>query len=192
MKILILGHARHGKDEVASILSKTYGLKFKSSSEFANEDFIYGELKDKYGYKSMKECFEDRINHREEWKKLICVYNQEDKTRLARKIFKVNDIYVGLRDLNEYEAIVKAELADFIIYVDAGERCGGYNDVTMEISQGDNGVDYIIYNNGTLEDLKREVIIMFKTLTFSEDKLKELIGLTGVILKNDLNRNKKK
>mgnify|MGYP003563710651 FL=1 len=36
MKILILGHAGHGKDEVAKIIVKKFGLKFYSATEYIN------------------------------------------------------------------------------------------------------------------------------------------------------------
>ena len=45
MKILILGTARHGKDTLAELLNEDFGMTFKSSSEMANELFIYDELK---------------------------------------------------------------------------------------------------------------------------------------------------
>lgn len=63
-KILILGHARHGKDTLAEILNKEYGMTFMSSSQAANEIFLFDELKNKYGYKTKEESFNDRVNHR--------------------------------------------------------------------------------------------------------------------------------
>jgi hypothetical protein len=48
MKILILGAARSGKDSLAELWNKNFGLTYKSSSEMANELFIYDELKDKF------------------------------------------------------------------------------------------------------------------------------------------------
>jgi hypothetical protein len=73
-KLLIIGHARHGKDSMAEILQENFGLKFKSSSEAAAEIFIYDVLKGKYSYKTPQECFKDRVNHRAEWHQLICEY----------------------------------------------------------------------------------------------------------------------
>ena len=52
MKILIIGHARHGKDTVADILYKNFNLTYTGSSQAAAEIFLYDALKDKYGYKS--------------------------------------------------------------------------------------------------------------------------------------------
>lgn len=102
-KILILGHARHGKDTVAQMISDETGLKFESSSMAAAKIFIYDYLKDKYGYNSFKDCYEDRINHRKEWHDLICDYNKNDRAGLARDVLSINDMYVGMRSNVELE-----------------------------------------------------------------------------------------
>ena len=57
MKILIIGKMRNGKDSLAELLNEYHGMTFKSSSEMANELFIYDKLKHKYEYKSPLECF---------------------------------------------------------------------------------------------------------------------------------------
>ena len=49
-KLLIIGHAKHSKDTMAEILHEHFGLKYISSSQAAADIFIYGALKDKYGY----------------------------------------------------------------------------------------------------------------------------------------------
>jgi len=85
-KFLIIGHARHGKDTFAELLQEQFDFKFKSSSQAAAEIFIYDELKEKYGYKTPEECFEDRVNHRAEWYNMICDYNKDDRAKLAKSI----------------------------------------------------------------------------------------------------------
>ena len=99
MKILLLGTAQSGKDTMAEILHEEFGLSYKSSSMAAVEIFIFNVLKYKYQYKTMVECFEDRVNHRSEWFDLITNYNKEDRTRLTKEILKISDCYVGLRML---------------------------------------------------------------------------------------------
>ena len=90
MKVLIVGHARHGKDTLAEILHEEYGLTYKSSSLAASEIFLYDSLKAKYGYKTPEECFEDRVNRRDEWHNLICGFNLYYKARLAKHIMEDN------------------------------------------------------------------------------------------------------
>lgn len=117
MKLLIIGHARHGKDTVAQMIEGFTGMNFKSSSEMAAEIFIYDELKDKYGYSTFIECFEDRMNHRAEWHDLIKNYNYPDKAKLAKEILKHNDMYVGMRSQEEIDKCIKDRVFDMIIGV---------------------------------------------------------------------------
>jgi hypothetical protein len=149
MKILILGTARHGKDTLAELFNEYYGMTFKSSSEMANELFIYDELKPKYGYNSIEECFEDRMNHRQEWYLMICEYNINDKSRLTKDIIVNHDCYVGMRDLEEFKA--SKELFDLIIWVDASKRLQS-SDTTNKISIDEAHI--VLTNNGTLEDFQ--------------------------------------
>jgi len=149
MKILIIGKMRHGKDSLAELLNEYYGMTFKSSSEMANELFIYDELKPKYGYNSIEECFEDRMNHREEWYLMICGYNMEDKSRLSKDIISKYDCYVGMRDLQEFNA--SKDLFDLIIWVDASKRLPS-NEVTNKISIDEAHI--VLTNNGTFDDFK--------------------------------------
>jgi len=116
-KLLIIGHMRHGKDTVAAMIEEYTGMSFKSSSEMAAEIFIYDELKDKYGYSTFMECFEDRMNHRAEWHNLICDYNILDKAKLAKEILKHNDMYVGMRSQAEIDKCIEDNVFDMIIGV---------------------------------------------------------------------------
>lgn len=119
-KVLILGHARHGKDTVAELLRHHAGLQFVSSSEAAGRAAVWPILAPKYGYATFQQCFDDRAAHRQEWFELIGAYNTPDKARLAREILAHNDAYVGLRAADEYDAAHR--LFDFIVWVDASKR----------------------------------------------------------------------
>lgn len=162
MKILILGPMRAGKDTLAEILNREFGTTYTSSSEAANDIFIFDQLKVKYGYKNKKECFEDRVNHRSEWYKMICDYNQEDKTKLAKNILKKTNCYVGMRDYDEFKK--SKHLFDIIIYVDADERVT-LKDNTFNIPKSES--DIVIENNTTLKDFETKVI-KFGKLIYSK------------------------
>lgn len=162
LKILIIGHARHGKDSFAEILEENYDFTFKSSSVAASEIFIYDALKEKYGYKSPIECFEDRVNHRGEWHDLICEYNTPNKSRLAKEILEYNDCYVGMRSGEEIEECVRRRLFDLIIWVDASERLPLEPSDSFNIDKS--YADIIVDNNGTLEQFKRRVLNIGKIL----------------------------
>ena len=150
MKILVLGTARHGKDTLAELLNEDFGMTFKSSSEMANELFIYDELKSKYGYNSIEECFEDRVNHREEWYQAICNYNKDNRARLAQDILSRSNCYVGMRDKEEFNECVKQKLFDIIIWVDASKRLPLEPGTSFNINMSD--ADIIVENNGTFEE----------------------------------------
>lgn len=154
-KLLILGHARHGKDTFAELLRDNFGLKFISSSQAASDIFLFDTLKEKYGYKTPEECFEDRMNHRAEWKDLICDYNKDDRARLAKKILEKADCYVGMRDRLEIEESMRQKLFDLIIWVDGSKRLPleGADSFNIDISLA----DVIIENNTTLEEFKQKV-----------------------------------
>lgn len=150
MKLLIIGHARSGKDTCAEILSKEIGMTFKSSSMAAAKIFIFDKLKEKYGYTTFEECFEDRMNRRKEWHDLIVEYNKWDKARLAKEILSDSDCYVGMRSGEEIKECVKQRLFDLIIWVDASERVPPEGADSFQIDKS--YADIIIDNNGTSEE----------------------------------------
>ena len=164
-KLLIVGMGRHGKDTVAEILRDRCGMEFSSSSFAAYEIFIYDLFKEKYGYTSIEEAYEDRHNHREELFKLIQDYNSEDRTRLARGIVNSTGMYVGMRCALEVEACIEKAVFDLIIWVDASERID-YVEPSSSISVTKEHADIVLTNNGTLEQLEAKVV-----------KLADAIGL---------------
>jgi hypothetical protein len=169
-KLLILGFARHGKDTVAEILRDQHGFKFISSSMFCAGRVMmpffdrfspYGDKVAGFddrtfrSYSSVEECFEDRMNFRDIWHQQIAAWNKDDRTKLSREILEVADIYVGMRALAEYEAA--KHLYDDIWWVDATGRGlppEDKNSMNIEFNPAEMR---LINNNGSLEDLHREV-----------------------------------
>ena len=161
-KLLIIGHARHGKDSLAELFEAEFGLKFKSSSQAAADIFLFDELKGKYNYETSEQCFEDRVNHRAEWYEMICNYNLVDKARLAKGILSITDCYVGMRDRDEITECIKQGLFDLIIWVDASERLPLESSDSFNIDKS--CADIIIDNNGTYEEFKSRVSRLGKTI----------------------------
>ena len=161
-KILIISHKRWGKDTLAEILDEEFGFKFESSSQSASDILIFDKLKKEHGYETPEECFEDRVNHREKWYKLICEYNKYDKAKLAKGILKKSDCYVGMRDRAEIDECVKQGLFDLIIWVDSSKRLEEEDPSSFNIDIS--YADIIIDNNGTLEEFRQKVINLGKTL----------------------------
>lgn len=151
MKIMIVGHGRHGKDTVAEMLRDKYRMQFQSSS-FACAQRIFPLLKDEYGYKDVQACFNDRHNHRAEWFDLICEFNSPDKASIGRAVYANSDIYVGVRDWRELTAIRNVGLFDLCIWVDRRDHCPPEGKGSMNIEPW--MADCMLDNNGTLEDLE--------------------------------------
>lgn len=167
IKILVLGHCRHGKDTLAELLNEEFGLKFISSSQAAADIFLYDALKDLYGYKTSEECFLDRMNHRKEWYEMICDYNKDDRARLAKGILEKADCYVGMRDRGEINECVNQGLFDLIIWVDAAERLPLEPSSSFNIDKS--CADIIIDNNGTFEEFKQRVSRFGKSLDLNNN-----------------------
>ena len=162
LKLLVIGHGRHGKDTVCEILRDNYNYTFESSSQFCSRLFIYDMLKDKYGYSSEEECYADRHNHRVEWYNAICAYNEKDAATLGRAMFDEFDIYCGLRNRREYFAMKNTGVFDYCIWVDRSMHLPLESKDSMSLEQW--MADYTIDNNGTLEDLKFNVDQLLKYL----------------------------
>lgn len=152
MKLLILGHGRHGKDTVAEMIAKRTGMRHTSSSLFAAEKVVFKTMA--HQYDTPAACYEDRHNHRQEWYELIKDYNTPDKSRLCRELLRDYDIYVGMRDSEEYEACMGDMLFDYVLWVDRHMFRG--DDLTMKILFDPVEMVYID-NNGGLERLSNNV-----------------------------------
>lgn len=173
-KLLIIGHGRHGKDTVAAILKEEFGLTHLASSEAASTLFVFDALKEKYGYSTVEECFEDRANHRSEWYDLICEYNASDPARLAKEIMQRANIYVGMRSRSELAACLENKVFDVIIGVI--DRRKPFEDAASMSIDVERFADVIINNDGTLEELRKKVIETYhKILQKSETSLESLV-----------------
>lgn len=155
-KILILGHARHGKDEMANTLSRYFDFKAESSSMAAAKIFLYDKLKDEMGYDSLEECHRDRVNHRKRWYDEITNYNKEDLCRLTKEILKENDAYIGLRNPDELFEAKTRDIFDLIVWVDASERVPPESKDSCGVKKED--ADLVLTNNGTLSAFREKVI----------------------------------
>jgi len=154
-KILIIGSMRHGKDTVAEMLRDYYGYSFENSSTAASKIFLFDVLKEMYNYASPKECFDDRVNHRQQWHDLIVDYNTPDKSKLAKEIMKNNDIYVGMRSDAECEACLHQKVFDLIIGVfDPRKPIENKTSFNIDLWQKS---ELIISNAGTLQELRHKV-----------------------------------
>lgn len=161
LKVLILGHARHGKDTLAELLK----LKYQSSSYAALEIFLFDKLnslrKEKgiTPYLNHEEAFLDRVNHRALWHSEIAEYNAVQPTRLASEILKTNDAYIGMRAYTEYVHCLKNGLFDVIFWIDASKRKPLEPLDSFNI-QYDHNIMIKVTNNSSLFLLKAKATIL--------------------------------
>jgi len=159
-KILILGHARHGKDTLAQIIRDSVGLQCESTSMIAAKNFIFDKLKELYNYSSIEECWMDRVNHREEWYNLICNFNKEDRSAFVKSVMKTNDIYVGLRSKDELDQCKRENIFDYIIGVyDSTKPKESIKSFNIDIFKE---CELIVCTNSSLEKLKKVVKMLIE------------------------------
>jgi|SRR5882724_914610 len=160
IKLMILGYARHGKDTVAEILRDNLKLTFASSSFAAAEKVMVPFLAAKgITYANLDECYADRVNHRQDWYEQIKAYNTPDGARLAREIYKDNDIYVGMRSVAELDAVHKEGLYNYSIWVDRSKHVAPESSASCSVTPA--MADYTLDNNGTLEQLKVKTLALY-------------------------------
>lgn len=163
MNLLIIGHRQHGKTDVGNLLAKVFNVKAHDSSWYACENIVYPNLKDKYGYRSPEEAHVDRGKHRQEWFELIEDFNDEPD-RLTKAILSDGNIYVGMRSRMEYTG--SRHHFDYVIWVDASKRVPEEDSSSMKLTRFD--ADYVLDNNGPLEDLPQKVGILVEWLMFQK------------------------
>jgi hypothetical protein len=167
MKLLILGHARHGKDTAAEYLRDVHGVSFQSSSYFLAANVVRPALAGRgMFYDSLDECYADRVNHRALWREIIGEFNGEDPARLAKAILEVSDCYVGMRTQREYWA--SRPLFDAILWIDAsGRGIPPEGSDSMDITF-DPAWMIRIDNGGPVEAMRRQLDEWMRSLSWSE------------------------
>jgi hypothetical protein len=155
-KLMIIGHARHGKDTVCEMLRDKFNFKFSNSSLFCATHVIFDQLKDIYNYSSAVDCYNDRHSHRALWHTLIHEYCKDDPARLGREIFKQNHIYCGLRDSTEFYAMKNQHIFDYAIWVDRSRFLPPEDRSSMNLEA--HMADFVIDNNSDLLHLETAVV----------------------------------
>lgn len=165
-RILIIGHAQHGKDTVAEMLRDHYGIRFASSSHFAINKAIWPMVQGRGPWASAEELYADRSNHREMLFHAIRAYNLIPGPSLAEQMFLEGyDCYVGMRSRDEFEKSMHSFKA--VVWVDASRRKPLESRASMELDRKD--ANFVVNNNGNLQTLEVEL-----------DRLAERLGLERV------------
>lgn len=161
-KLLIIGHARHGKDTVGEWMVQK-GYTFVSSSRFVGEKAVWPEMKLDWArfshYADFEAAFADRHNWRNYWYDAIAAYNRPDRSRLGRELFAAYDMYVGLRNDKELHALRLNKAFDLAVWIDASERLGPESSTSCTVAPW--MADVIVDNNGTLDDLDKQLVVLY-------------------------------
>ena len=151
-KLMIIGHARHGKDKACEALVKNYHLEYESSSDFAARKFIFDEIKDHFKYETIEQCVADRVNHRRMWYDMISNYNYPDPARFGKELYRENDIYCGLRHKREFNGMKNQGVFDYAIWIDRSDHLPSEDRSSMTLEPW--MADFVIDNNGTEDELE--------------------------------------
>ena len=158
--ILVLGYKEHGKDFVCELLAKHFGFSFTSSSMFCAEEILFPLMKDKYAYKDAEECFNDRRSSQEKrayWFEQITQFNIPHRDRLTRAILRTNDIYCGMRNIEEFEA--SKQHFHCVVWVDRSEHCEPEPESSCTVHAS--LADIVFDNNGTKKQTEQKVFLFY-------------------------------
>lgn len=161
-KLMVIGHARHGKDSVCEFMVKHYNLSYESSSHFAARKFLFDAMKGTLGYKTVEECVADRVNHRTIWYNMISDYNFDDAARLGKELFAENDIYCGLRHKREFHSMKNQGVFDYVIWVDRSDHYPPEPKESMSLEPW--MADFVIDNNRSLKETEKNAKDLMDTL----------------------------
>lgn len=158
LNILFIGAGEWGKDTGCKAVSTALGLTVAGSS-YVSRELVHGRFKklyaetgdEQYNYADAEECWNDRRNQRPLWRQFIKDYNTPDLASLTRLIYRGNDIYNGIRDIDEFEAAAEEGLWGLIILVDASKRITD-ND-PGELAIPPKYAHFVLDNNGTKEEV---------------------------------------
>jgi len=140
-KLLFVGHSRSGKGEAGLWFDSCTNCSYAGSTSALHVDDIAKEL----GV-SPKRAWEERHSNRAYWRQWYDNYRIKDPSALVRESFLKGNIAEGTRARCEMDAVARYQLADLVIWVDRD----GLLDPTLEF--GPEVADFVINNNGTLED----------------------------------------
>jgi hypothetical protein len=146
-RLAICGPGRCGKDTASIWLRDHTALRYYGSTSEAAASLVFSKISGEYGYQTVEECFQDRHNHRELWAKSIWDYNRPLGITLYEDMLKVTDVLNGIRRKGELQALLSRDMIDLVLWIDRDVP----EDPSLEMDSS--VADFIIPNNGTLEDL---------------------------------------
>lgn len=151
MKVLICGGDGSGKDTVARIISG--GRPYVSATRHLLDVIVWPKWGVFSGFIDKEECYNNRHLHRKKWLELANYYCYGDQARLLREVFKVSDIYCGLRNIDQFIIGKRQGIFDVSIYVDSSDRRVSSEGCDISASM----CDIVVRNNYGIKDLERRI-----------------------------------
>lgn len=152
MKILVVGHAQHGKDTVCEEIAAATGLDNAGTTSVYLARFVAERdgVSEAEAYANRRRSEADR----QKWRAIGDEIRATDPALLVRMAFAAGDVSGGCRGLPEIRAVRNEGIANLIVWVDAFPRVGP--DITMEF--GKEWADVILDNsNGDEAAFRRKV-----------------------------------
>lgn len=112
-KVIFVSDSKQvGKDYVAAKFLEYLDEGATPTSFILSKEIVYPILKNIYKYSSWEECYNDRDNHREEWKSILSNYGE---AKFHLKLLESSNVSIGVRDYRSLDIIRKELLAKDII-----------------------------------------------------------------------------
>ena len=158
MKLIVNGHAQHGKDTVADMLADRFKLNKLNASMYIAEKVIMPALPNVYS--CVEECYKDRVNWRDLWFQFLRfkVYHHQD---FWVEFMKNSDVFCGHRSIDEFNYMLSAVECRTVWVHDPrkpmeAESSNEFQDMDLAYRQH----DFVIINDSTLEDLRERVRLL--------------------------------
>lgn len=175
--IVVTGYGECGKDTFCTFLEQSFGLSWVSSSRYAFDEFLFAKMVNEPLFAhitkmwqnpsdalraALYEARREKQGYRDWYAEQIIAYNTPDPSRLGRGIFANYDIYNGIRNANELNALKQIGLVDLVIWIDRPlVPIEPVSSMTVHPSDA----TIIVNNNGTLVDLYEKAYQIGKIIT---------------------------
>lgn len=94
MKLIVNGHAQHGKDYLSDLLAKELGMRKLNASMFFSETVMLRAFPGQWT--CVEDCYLDRVNHRALWYQMMRMGDWQ------KRLMEISDIFCGHRNISEH------------------------------------------------------------------------------------------
>jgi len=115
LRIAISGRGQSGKDTTCEWLAEHTSLLYKESTSMAALTHVFLQIGPLYGYETPEDCYQDRSNHREEWRDAI----EQLGVGLYWGMMNHNDIINGIRSKREFQTAKRQGLFCLSVWIEA-------------------------------------------------------------------------